>query len=146
MSQEITDRANKIAEALSKAKTTSYYFRHIVGSQDVIKAAANISWALTTKNSETGIVLTLPECNSLGLAMIGSRSLSQAFARIKKGDADTAFILEDDLYQHGKGSEVNDFLKSCKHVIVLDHTIPAPRNRPTSYFPRELLLNQMVFS
>ena len=122
MSPEIMTRANKIAYALSKAKRPVIISGTSLGSQDIIKAAANISWALTTKNSETGIVLTLPECNSLGLAIIGSRSLSQAFARIKKGDADTAFILEDDLYQHGKGSEVNDFLKSCKHVIVLDHT------------------------
>ena len=49
-------------------------------------------------------------------------SLSEALEKIKKGEADTAFILENDLYRHGKASDVNDFLKSCKQVIVLDHT------------------------
>ena len=114
--------AKKIADALSKAKRPVIISGTSSGSQDIIKAAANIAWALTTKNSETGIVLTLPECNSLGLAMVGSRSLSEALEKIKKGEADTAFILENDLYRHGKASEVNDFLKSCKQVIVLDHT------------------------
>jgi len=126
-SSETITLAKKIADALSKAKKPVIISGTSSGSQDIIKAAANISWALTTKNSETGIVLTLPECNSLGLAMVGTRSLSEALEKIKKGEADTAFILENDLYHHCKPSEVNDFLKSCKQVIVLDHT-----NTPTA--------------
>ena len=134
-SPETLTLAKKIADALSKARKPLIISGTSSGSQDIIKAAANISWALTTKNSETGIVLTLPECNSLGLAMIGSHSLSQAFAKIKKGDAYTAFILENDLYHHGKASEVDDFLISCKQLIVLDHTSTPTAQRANLVVP-----------
>src|SRR5688572_4045639 len=119
--------AEKISTVLSAAKRPLIISGTSLGSPDVIKAAANIAWALTAKNSETGIVLTLLECNSMGLTMVGNRSLTGAFERVKKGDVDTVFILENDLYQHGRTSDVNDFLTSCKSVIVLDHT-----NTPTA--------------
>ncbi|HEX6223035.1 MAG TPA: NADH-quinone oxidoreductase subunit NuoG [Chryseolinea sp.] len=113
--------AQKIANGLLAAKRPLIISGTSCGSEDVLKAAANLSWALTAKNGETGIVLTVPECNSMGLSMMGDQPLSKAFDRAKKGNIDTVLILENDLYRHGRTAQVDAFLASCKNVIVIDH-------------------------
>jgi NADH-quinone oxidoreductase subunit G len=98
-------------------------------SQSLIKAAANIAWALQRKNANTGIVLTMQECNSMGLAMTGGHRLNSAFDAVLNGHADTVIIMENDLYRHGQVDTVNDFLKKAKTVIVFDHIIHATADR-----------------
>lgn len=123
LTPEVKNMAQKIADSLSAAKHPVVISGSSCGSEDVIKAAANVSWALTKRNNHAGIVLTVPECNSLGLAMLGGRALPSALEAGKAGRAETVIILENDLYRHGEKSEVDEFLKTCAHVIVLDHTI-----------------------
>ena len=55
-------------------------------------------------------------------AMMGGKKLSAAFSAVSSGEADAVVILENDLYRHGKMSVVDEFLKKCKQVIVMDHT------------------------
>ena len=117
--------AQRIARILSEAKRPVIISGASCETDHVVEAAANIAWALHKKNEDAGIVLTLPECNSLGLGMIGGFRLEAAFNAVINGHADTAIILENDLYRHGKKSVVDDFLKVCKNVIVLDHS-PTP--------------------
>src|SRR3546814_1403795 len=62
-----------------------------------MQAAANIAWALKAKTADTGLVLTLPEANSFGLAMLDPQPLSAALAALESGDADTLVVLENDL-------------------------------------------------
>ncbi len=68
-------------------------------------------------------MLTMLECNSLGLAMMGGHRLHAAFNAIMNNHADTVIIMENDLYRHGKADEVDAFLSKCKRVIVLDHLL-----------------------
>lgn len=114
--------AQRIADILLKAKRPVIISGASCETDHVIEAAANIAWALHKKNKDAGIVLTLPECNSLGLGMIGGFRLEAAFNAVLNGHADTAIIMENDLYRHGKTSVVDEFLKICKNVIVLEHT------------------------
>ncbi len=90
-------------------------------SDDVMKAAAHVSWALHKRGKDVGIVLTAPECNSLGLAMMNGRSLEEAFQKANSEGVDTAIVLECDLYRHKSSHEVDAFLSKCKNVIVIDH-------------------------
>ncbi len=113
--------AEEIAKKLSAAKRPVIISGVSTASGFVMKAAANVAWALHKKNPATGISLTLPECNSLGLAMMGGERLQSAFNAVLANHADTAIIMENDLYRHGKNSVVDAFLKKCKQVIVLDH-------------------------
>lgn len=92
-------------------------------SEAVVKAAANIAWALQKKNPKTGIVLTLPECNSMGLAMMGGHRLHSAFDAVINGHADTVIIMENDIYRHGQPDLVKTFLSKCKAVIAFDHLV-----------------------
>lgn len=125
--KELQTMAEQIAKKLSAAERPVIISGTSCESQSVIKAAANIAWALQKKNANTGIVLTLQECNSLGLAMVGGHRLNSAFDAVLNGHADTVIIMENDLYRHGKTDVVNDFLQKCKKVIVFDHT-----SHPTS--------------
>jgi NADH-quinone oxidoreductase subunit G len=82
----------------------------------LIEAAANI--ALSGK---TALSFTAPECNSVGAAIVGGRPLSAALQAVRNGEADTVIILENDLYRRAPAAEVDAFLDTAAHVIVLDH-------------------------
>jgi hypothetical protein len=49
----------------------------IAGS--LIQAAANVAWALCTKGRPAHLSLSLPECNTLGLGLLGGKDLDAAF-------------------------------------------------------------------
>jgi len=127
--------AEAIAKALSEAQRPVIISGASCAAGYVMKAAANVAWALHKKNSSTGIVLTLPECNSLGLAMMGGERLQSAFNAVLNNHADTAIIMENDLYRHGKTSVVDAFLKKCKQVIVLDHLNHATAQKANFVIP-----------
>lgn len=119
---ELDSLAKQIADKLMKAKSPVIISGASCESRSVMKAAANIAWALHKKNDKTGIVLTMPECNSLGLAMMGGGRLNSAFNAVLNEHADTVIIMENDLYRQGTAAVVDNFLKRCKTVIVLDHS------------------------
>jgi NADH-quinone oxidoreductase subunit G len=115
--------ADRIAQALSAATRPVIISGACCESGCVMKAAANVAWALQKKNPTTGLVLTMLECNSLGLAMMGGHRLHAAFNAVINGHADTVIVMENDLYRHGKAEEVDAFLSKCRRVIVLDHLL-----------------------
>jgi NADH-quinone oxidoreductase subunit G len=63
----------------------------------------------------------VPECNSLGLGLIGGGSLDAAFDAVQDGTAETVVILENDLYRRADAAAVKAFLDAAKHVVVIDH-------------------------
>lgn len=122
---ELKSLAKEIADKLSKAKNPVIISGASCQSHRMMQAAANITWALHKRNSKAGIVLTLPECNSLGLAMMGGHRLNAAFNAVLNGHADTVIVMENDLYRHGTAQVVDEFINNCKCVIVLDHSMQA---------------------
>jgi NADH-quinone oxidoreductase subunit G len=127
--------AKNIATSLSNAERPVIISGVSSASEAVMKAAANIAWALHKKNAKTGLVLTMLECNSLGLAMMGGHRLNSAFDAVMNGHADTVIVMENDLYRHGKNAKVDAFLKKCKHVIVFDHSETATTQKATIIIP-----------
>jgi len=63
----------------------------------------------------------MPECNSLGLALIGGGTLEQARDAILSGTAETVIVLENDLFRHMRPEHAEDFLATARHVVALDH-------------------------
>lgn len=114
--------ARQIADALLAAKRPVIISGTSCDCATVIKAAANVAWALHKKNPQTGIVFALPECNSMGLALMGGSRLNSAFNAVINGHADTVIIIENDLYRHAYTGVVDKFLGMCKQVIVIEHT------------------------
>jgi len=113
--------AQQVADALLQAQNPLVIAGTSSGSERVLRAAGNIATALIAKEKAAGISLVVPACNSMGLAMLGGHRLESAFEAIANDYADTAIILENDLYRRAGEGAVTNFLKSCRQVIVLDH-------------------------
>ena len=121
--------ADLIAKSLLASERPAIISGTSCQSESVLKAAANVASALHKRNKNTGIVLTLPESNSLGLALMDGQSLESAFEKVRTGQADTVIILENDLYRHGNTKIIDEFLSKCKSVIVIDHSENATTNK-----------------
>ncbi len=69
------------------------------------------------------LCFTAPECNSLGLALMGGNRLSTAFDLASEGNVDTIIVLENDLYRRADAALVDRFFQRCRHLIVLDQLV-----------------------
>jgi NADH-quinone oxidoreductase subunit G len=137
--ENLTDDQYHLAEQIARALLAARKPVIISGagceSDAVMKAAANISWALQKRNEQTGLVYTMLECNSMGLAMMGGHRLQAAFNAVMNGHAHTVIVMENDLYRHGNKSDVDAFLAACKSIIVLDHSMHATSSKAHIIIP-----------
>jgi NADH-quinone oxidoreductase subunit G len=117
---ETTRLAERIAHALQNADRPLVVSGMGCQSESVLKAASNVARALAHAGKSAHIALTIPECNSLGLALLHPRPMEEAFAVVRDGDA-TVIILENDLYRRAPAAGVDPFLRASKHLMVLDH-------------------------
>lgn len=108
--------AGEIARALKGAKKPLVISGPSCNSEAVIKAAANIARA-----SGAALFFTMPECNTAGAALLGGGSLNAAFREVLDGRADTAIILENDLYRRAPEAKVDAFFNALEHAMVLDY-------------------------
>jgi NADH-quinone oxidoreductase subunit G len=117
--------AAQIAQTLASAQRPLLVCGTGCGSEAVIRAVAAISHALSA--ARDGKVVdahfVVPECNSLGLALLGGKPLSEAFATVARGEADTLVALENDLYRRAAKPWVDRLLERTRQIIVLDHVL-----------------------
>ena len=111
----------EIAQMLSQAERPVIISGTGCGSESVIQAAANVAWALAEVNPAAGLSLVVPECNSLGLALMGGQSLDAACQAVQAGAVDSMIVLENDLYRRGNSAAVDALLDKVEHVVVIDH-------------------------
>lgn len=113
--------AAAIAEALAGAERPLVVAGTASGSQAVIEAAGNVARALASDAQHRGHLCLLPShCNGLGLARMGGHDLDTALARLERGDADTAVVLENDLNRDLPAERVARALAMARRVVVLD--------------------------
>jgi NADH-quinone oxidoreductase subunit G len=118
LAPEVRELAAEVAAELAAAERPLVVSGAAGGSLAVVHAAANVAWALGKKRGEPAEVFyALPECNSLGLALLGARPLEDAFT----ADADVVVILENDLYRRAGAAAVDRFLDAARHLVVIDH-------------------------
>jgi NADH-quinone oxidoreductase subunit G len=127
--------AGKIAQALLAAERPLVVSGANCGHADAIQAAANVAWALCGKGRKAQLSFGLPECNSLGVAMMGGESLTDAFDAVRNGAVDALVILENDLYRRADATAVDGLLNAAKHVIVIDHLMHATASKADVVFP-----------
>ncbi len=120
---ELQSLARMIAASLKNAERPLIVSGTGCMSESVIRSAAAASWALCASGKNAQICYAVHECNSMGLGLMSGKSLSDAFKAARDGKADTAIVLENDLYRRAEGKTVNEFLRSVKHVIVIDHLL-----------------------
>ena len=123
--KDIPELAAKIASSLRKAKNPLIISGISCGDEGIINAAFNIALALRSIGSNVMLSMILPECNSMGLALMPGKS----FEELENNDTDVLVILENDLYRRANSDFVNSLLNNSKKIIVLDHLIiKQPKN------------------
>lgn len=124
LSEADTRLAGAIADALASARRPLIVSGTGCRSLAVIQAAANIANSLANRREGRAVDLcyAVPECNTLGLAMMDGRSIEDAFVAAQDGAIDTVVVLENDLYRRVEPATVDRFLDQVKHRVVIDHT------------------------
>jgi NADH-quinone oxidoreductase subunit G len=120
--------AEEIAAVLRAAEHPVVVTGTSCGSEAVLRAAAQVAWACGA-----GLFCVVPECNSLGLALLGGGSLDEAARAL--GDGDTLVVVENDLYAHLPSAEADDLLARAGHVVVVDHLAHATGARAHTLLP-----------
>lgn len=115
--------AQEIGRALKEAGRPLVVSGTASGDGNVMRAAANVAWALCAEGVPAKLFLALPECNSMGAGFLGGGPLAAAFRAVADGEADTVVVLENDLYRRAPSREVDAFLSAAKTVVVVDHTV-----------------------
>ena len=123
LSDELHTLAAQIAKALKEADRPLIVSGASLASEAVIQAAANIARALSDLNRTVELFYTLPEANSMGLAMLGGADIQSAVDSLRQGKVDTLIVLENDLYHRLEPKLADELLHSAKHVVVLDHLV-----------------------
>jgi len=135
LSEEEQQLAQAIADGLLAAERPLIIAGYGCGCEGTMREAANISWALQQKGKAAMLVLTVPECNSLGLEMLGNHRLETAVTAVLDGDIDTVIILENDLYRRLDRHIADQFFQHCKEVVLLDHLYNATAEKATVLLP-----------
>jgi NADH-quinone oxidoreductase subunit G len=106
---------HRMAQALRNARQP-LVVTSISAGTEVLRSAAQLAWAL----QNSGLVITVPEANTMGVSMIGGMSVDEAAQQIESGQADTLVVLENDLTRRMGRDRLDALLGKAKNVIVLD--------------------------
>jgi NADH-quinone oxidoreductase subunit G len=120
---------SQIASALREAQRPLVVAGTGSGSEGVIEAAANVAWALHAAGRTARLVFVVPECNSLGVSLLGGAGLAAAADAIEREQANAVIVLENDLFRRGSADAVSRVLERSAHLIVVDHVTTATTDR-----------------
>ena len=107
-------------------------------SRAVLEAAAAVTDALLSVNPATMLSLSVPECNSLGAALLAgseSPSIAKLAERAAAGDIDTLVILENDLPRRCSAQTQALLFDNIPHIIALDALDNATVSQATWVLP-----------
>ncbi|MHB9129826.1 MAG: NADH-quinone oxidoreductase subunit NuoG [Armatimonadota bacterium] len=120
LSSDLQKLATRIADLLKTGKCPMVVAGPSSGSEAVIHAAANVAWALQRTGAQARLCYTMPECNSMGLTMMGGNDLQSAIQTVQQGGVDTLIVLESNLYRQLDAASADALLAGVKHVISFD--------------------------
>ncbi|MCO6461500.1 MAG: NADH-quinone oxidoreductase subunit NuoG [Saprospiraceae bacterium] len=119
--QEDNDFAYRVANALTLSKKPLIVSGCGMMSKEIIRCAANIAGALRNAGKEVGVVFSVPEVNSLGMALLGSAgSLDDAILQTEKESGMTSIVLETDLFFRTNSQKANSFFEHSGKTILID--------------------------
>jgi NADH-quinone oxidoreductase subunit G len=135
LSADAAALAQEIARTLKNAQRPVVISGTSLGSEPLIKAAANVAWALCANGKQAGLCYTVPECNTLGVGLMAGKPLDKAFAAVRGDKEDAVVILENDLYRRADEKTVSEFISKAGKVIVLDHLINPTSSKADAALP-----------
>jgi NADH-quinone oxidoreductase subunit G len=120
LSEEARSLAERIAGALRSARRPVVISGTGCGSEAVVRAAAAAARALRKNGAEAKLCYAVPECNSLGSALLGGEALEGALQALRAGRAEGLIVLENDLFRRWDSASASALLDQAKVVLVLD--------------------------
>jgi NADH-quinone oxidoreductase subunit G len=118
--EEIVLLAKTVADELRNAERPLIVSGISCHSEAVIRAAANIAWALQKNGHPAAHYYIVPESNTLGFGLLGGKSLETVFREARDSVIDTVIILENDLYQRAEKHDIDEFFHRVNHIVVID--------------------------
>ena len=111
----------RAASALANAKQPLIVTGAGCADANVLKAAANIAWAVKAQGGDPSLLIAAGEANTMGVAALpGGLSMEAALEAAAGGAADTLVVLENDLYRRADAATVTAALTAASQVILLD--------------------------
>ncbi|PYD48136.1 NADH-quinone oxidoreductase subunit NuoG [Novacetimonas pomaceti] len=114
--------ATQIAQALRAARKPLVVSGMQYASPALMRAAASIAAALARATPMAALSLVLPECNSMGLAMMGGLTLETVLEQARTGGISTLIIVENDLTRRLDPADVAQLVAAVPNIVVIDHT------------------------
>jgi NADH-quinone oxidoreductase subunit G len=128
--------ADKISEALAAAERPVVICGAGTGSRALVAAAANIAWALHARGRRAKVALTVPECNSMGLAMLRpAGGLEAALEHARRDPAPAVVVLENDLFRRAAAEDMEALLGRAAGCAVIDHSLNPTGERAQVVLP-----------
>ncbi|HEX5422900.1 MAG TPA: NADH-quinone oxidoreductase subunit NuoG [Candidatus Acidoferrales bacterium] len=135
LSRERSSQAARIATALKNAHDPVIIAGISSQNEAILEAAANIARALSAVGKSAALSFALHECNSLGLAMLGARPLSEALESAVGSDVGAAVIIENDLYRRALPRRIDEFFSYVRRVVVVDSLAHRTSDKAEIVFP-----------
>lgn len=118
---DLSALAGTIASTLKAAKNPLIVSGSSLLNSAVIESAAAVADALSNEQENVFLSLSVPECNSVGLAMLGEgMSFKDMMDSASQGNIDTLIVLENDLYRRASSEDIDKLLENIKQLVVLD--------------------------
>ncbi len=122
LDQHQAELAAQAAAALRAASSPLVVSGTGCGEPELLEAAAAVAAALVRAGKPAKVSFALPECNSLGLALLGAdRPLEQALEQVRSGRAEALLVVENDLFRRWDCDSVTELLDRASLVAVIDH-------------------------
>jgi NADH-quinone oxidoreductase subunit G len=120
LAPQVRKIAQVVADALRASKRPLIVSGAGCGHGATIHAAISAALALSKTGDRARLSLTLPECNSFGLACMGGKDAAVALPMINKENADVVIILENDLYRYLDHATVESIIENAETLIAID--------------------------
>ncbi|UKJ07165.1 NADH-quinone oxidoreductase subunit NuoG [Solitalea lacus] len=127
--------ADEIAQSLLMAERPLIIAGTSLMNEALLQTASDIALALKNKGKQVGIFFTLTQSNSLGLALMNPKPISQAFEAIENNQSEVLIVLENDLFRIYEETRLKDVFSRCKQIIVIDHTQSATSAKASVIIP-----------
>lgn len=124
---------NEAANALMAASRPLVISGTGMRSEALLDACANIGRALAARGSQPSLSLSVPEVNSMGVAMFGGCDVERALDAVDENTV--LFVLENDLYRRTSAARVVAALERARCVVVIDHQLTPTAQRAHLLLP-----------
>ena len=106
--------ARKIAEALREREAPARCDRHWMRQRGRDPGRGERGLGAVPRGHPAMLSFAVPECNSLGLGLIGGGTLQDAFETVEQGVAEAVIVLENDLYRRAERAAVDRCLNRAR--------------------------------